>query len=212
MRSHIYLAAGVAALLSTSALAGEIVSIANLDNKAEVTINGVVDSVENEREFTLRDSAGAKIGVDITSNESLSLKKGDNITVSGTVDRGMTGTDINAHSVSVSKTLVKGLKDAVRSVPGISTTDAQAFNIVDLPREGMVKVTGTVSEVDSEKAFTLRDKTGAINVDVVSAQNAVVTKGAEVTVIGSIDNGIFSKGINATEVLVISNSKLSSNH
>ncbi len=215
MKNHVFLAAGLAALLSTSALAGEVPSvedIESLENKEEVTISGIVDSVENEREFTLRDAVGEKIGVDISSNESLALKKGDAITVSGTVDRDISGTDINAHTVSVSKPLVKGLKDAIRSVPGISTTDAQAFNISDLPSEGRVKVTGTVAEVDNEKEFTLRDKTGTVNVDVVSTQNAVVTKGAEVTVIGSIDSGAFGKDINATEVLIVENSKVSANH
>lgn len=214
MKSNAYLAAGIIVLFSTPSLslAGDISNIINLNNKSEITLNGYVDKIIDEREFRLRDDSGDKIGVDITSNESLSLKEGDPVTVSGTVDHGITRTNINAHEVTVKKTFAKGLSDAVRGLKGISTTDAQAFNISDLPHQGMVKISGTVVDVDNEKEFTVRDETGAINVDIISSQNAVVTKGAEVTVIGVVDNGLFSKCINATEVLVVSNSKLSANY
>jgi uncharacterized protein YdeI (BOF family) len=208
MKHSAYITAGIAAFLSTSTLAVEISSIAEIskmENKSDVTITGVVNSVQNERKFTLRDSTDNTIKIEIDSNESVALKQGDNITVSGTVDRGIIGTNINADSVNVNKSFVTGAKEAARTIPGVSTTDAEAFNISDLPKSGMVKITGKVVDIDNEKEFTLRDETGSINIDIVSAQNAAITEGAEVTVIGNVNNGMLGKSIDAKEVLIVSN-------
>jgi uncharacterized protein YdeI (BOF family) len=62
-----------------------------------------------------------------------------------------------------------------------------------------------VIDIDNEKEFTLRDETGSINIDIVSAQNAALTEGAEVTVIGNVNNGMLGKSIDAKEVLIVSN-------
>lgn len=200
--------AAAAALLSTSALAAATSTIDKLPDEGVVTLSGTVDSVENEREFTLRDATGT-IGVDIESNESVVLKEGDRVTVSGTVDRDLAGTDINASRVDVDKGFVEGMSDAVQSIPGVSTADAQAFNIESLPKEGMVKVTGTVSDVDNEQAFTLKDKTGSIDVDMASAEKAALTEGAEVTVIGLVDSGLMSRHLKASKVIVLANAETS---
>lgn len=209
MKNVIGLGVSALVLLSSTALAATIDNVAKLSNNSQVNISGVVESVEGEREFILRDTSGNAVDVDVTSNQSLTLKEGDEVDVSGKVDKGLISTDINASDVRVKKGLVEGATDAVSSIPGVSTMDAQAFNIVDVPRSGIVKVTGIVSDVDSEKKFTLKDKTGSINIDMTSAERAVLTEGATVTVLGAVDSGIFSKDINATKVLVIADAKTS---
>lgn len=200
-RTYCFTAAGIAALLSSSALAA-MTTVKNLPDRGSVTLEGVVKSVENEREFTLQDGTGT-ISVDIESTQSVVLKEGDQVSVSGTVDKDITGTDINASAVEVKKGFVQGMSDSVRSVPGVSTTDAQAFTIDSLPTEGMVKVTGHVSDVDNEQEFTLKDETGTIDVDVTSAEKAALTEGATVTVIGLIDSGLMTRHLKAQQVLVV---------
>ena len=203
---HFFTAAGVAALLATSAMASTVITINDLPDNGAVTLSGTVKSVENEREFTLSDETGT-IGVDLESTQSVVLKKGDRVTVTGQVDKDITGTDINASHVEVEKGFVEGMSDAVQSIPGVSTTDAQAFNIDSLPEEGAVKLTGKVSDVDNEREFTLTDKTGSINIDVVSPEKAALTEGAHVTVIGVMDNGLLSRHVKAQKVLVIADAQ-----
>ncbi|MFW0778181.1 MAG: NirD/YgiW/YdeI family stress tolerance protein [Rickettsiales bacterium] len=206
----IYTIAGMAALTSTTVLANNM-TIDNLPNKGMVTLNGTVESIDSEREFTLRDNTGT-IGVDIDSNQSLVLKKGDKVMVKGNIDQNLLGKDINATKVQVSKSIVEGMSDTVESIPGISTADAKAYNIGDLPKNGVVKVTGTVSDVDSEEEFTLNDDTGSIDVEMESSQRAALTKGAKVTVIGSLDSDLMGKEIDATKVIVIANAKPNAKH
>lgn len=179
-------------------------TIDNLPEEGMVTLSGTVESINNDREFTLRDQTGT-IDVDIESGQSMTLKKGDQVTVTGKIDDDITGTDINATRIEVSKGLTQDMNDAVKSIPGVSTGDAQAYNIKDLPDEGMVKISGTVSDVDNEKEFTLKDRTGSINIDVEAPESALVTEGAEVTVIGQVNSGMLGKDINATKVMVVAN-------
>lgn len=197
-------AASMTALISTTALAA-ITNLNNLPKDGIVTLQGTVEAVQNEREFILRDDAGKTIGIDIDEGKSVVLKKGDPVTVTGAVDRGFLGTDINASSVSVGKGLIEGMSDTVKSMPGVSTLSAQAFDIKDLPQQGAVKVTGTVTDVDSEQAFTLQDETGSIDVAVTSNERAQLSEGAKVTVIGSVDHGAMGKNIHASQVLVVAN-------
>ncbi len=201
MKFTITLITGAAALLSTSALAASY-TIDTLPDEGAVNISGYVKSVENEREFTLRDETG-DISVDIESNQSVVLKEGDPVTVSGVIDNDITGKDINANRVDVQQGFVEGMSNAVRSIPGVSTTDAQAFTIKSLPEKGMVKVSGTVTDVANEEAFTLNDETGSIKVNVASAQKTALTEGAKVTVIGMMDSGLMSKHLKASDVIVV---------
>lgn len=191
---------GAALLFSTTALAGSV-SVKELPDQGSVVLNGTVDSVANEREFTLRDQTGT-VTIEIASAESVVLKKGDTVTVTGTVDKGMMGTDIKASDVDVHKGFVESIGTAVKATPGIPVSGTTEMKIGELPKSGMVKVSGTVDGVESEKKFTLHDETGSINVDVKSAESAAVTKGAHVTVIGYIDDGLLAKDINATQVMV----------
>jgi uncharacterized protein YdeI (BOF family) len=199
----LFTTATAAALISATAMANMTnATIKKMEDKSQVTVTGTVDSVQNEREFTLRDSTGT-MEVDITSGQSVVLRDGQEVTVSGMLDKGLTGDAIAANDVQVHKGLMKSAGDAISSIPGVSTTNAQAYNIKDLPKEGFVKVSGTVSEVDSEKQFTLQDGTGSINVDIASSENAAITAGSEVTVIGNIQDGVLGKDIEATKVLVV---------
>lgn len=200
--------AGLSALLAGTALAASgTTTIKNLPDEGQVSISGTVASVENAREFTLRDETGT-IGVDITSNQSVVLKKGDKVTVNGVIDSGITGTDINASNVTVHKDMSEAMGDVIEGNTAISFEGATTYKISQLPKEGLVKVSGTVSKVSSEEKFTLRDDTGNITVDMDSAaESAALTQGATVTVIGYVDSGILGKDINAKKVLVVENAK-----
>lgn len=199
-----FAAAGLMALVSTSALAA-ITTVKSMNNGSQVNVTGTVESVQNEREFTLRDKTGT-INVDIESDQSVVLKEGDNVTVSGMVDKDLFGTDINASKVMVNKNMAEAVGDAIEGRTPISLEGATKYNINKLPKEGLVKVSGTVTEVDNEKEFTVKDSTGSIKVDVESAETAALTKGAEVTVIGYVDTNMFGKDINARKVLVVADS------
>lgn len=198
--------AGLSALLAGTALAASETTIKNLPDKGQVAISGTVASVENEREFTLRDETGT-IGIDITSNQSVVLKKGDKVTVSGVIDSGITGTDINASNVTVHKDMSDAMGDVIEGNTAISFEGATTYKISQLPKEGLVKVSGTVSKVANEEKFTLRDDTGDIGIDMESAESAALTKGATVTVIGYVDSGFLGKDINAKKVLVVENAR-----
>lgn len=200
----------VAVLLSTAAYAAEnssVKNVKNMSNGQKVQVVGTVDSVNNEREFTLIDKAGEKIDVDIESNQSIVLSKGNEVTVMGAVDKDVTGTDINASNVEVIKNPLKAAGEVLEGNTAVSFDGATNSDIKNLPKSGLVKVDGTVKSVSSEKKFTLQDETGSIDVDVDSSQNAAVTKGAHVTVVGYVDKGLLGSDINAKKVIVTSNAR-----
>ncbi|MFO1241582.1 MAG: NirD/YgiW/YdeI family stress tolerance protein [Rickettsiales bacterium] len=194
---------GFAALLSTSALAATV-SIKQLPDSGNVTIAGTVSNVKNEREFTLRDETGT-IDVNIKSGQSVVLKEGAKVSVDGTVDKGILGKDINATNVTVDKSMSENVTEGIEKNTNLSMEGAQATTIAQLPKEGKVKLSGTVTDVDNEKEFTLKDSTGSIDVDLdQTAEAAALKEGSEVTVIGYVDDGMTGKDINATKVMVIS--------
>lgn len=197
---------GLSTALASGALAApssgnSINAIKDMKNGASVSLEGTIDDITNEREFVLRDSSGT-IAVDIESNQSVVFEKGDTVTVKGLVDNGLTGTDINASEILVHKSPTAILEDAIEGHSNMSLQGATAYTVEDLPKNGKVKVLGVVADVDSEKEFTLKDTTGSIDVEVESAENAAIVEGAQVTVIGVIDDGLLGKEINATQVLV----------
>jgi uncharacterized protein YdeI (BOF family) len=191
---------GMAVLLSTSALA-DVKAIKEMPNGGNVTLSGTVDKVNNERKFVLRDGSGT-VDVEIKSGQSLMLRQGENVTVTGTVDKGVLGTTINANNVEGSKGVVEATKKALDTVTDGATNAAPTVAIKNLPETGAVRVTGVVEDVSSDKKFTLRDQTGTVNVEVKSGESAVVTKGAEVTVVGNVSSGVLGKDINATNVII----------
>lgn len=201
MKNYSLTLAVTMALLSTSALAA-INNIKDLKNGSQISITGTVDKIQNEREFTLRDQTGT-IGVDIASNQSVVLKPGDTVTINGTLDKGLFSSDIDASKVVVNKTVARAVGDAIEGNTGISLEGATAYNINTLPNQGLVKVSGTVTDVDNEKKFTMKDATGDIKVKVESPEKAALIEGAQVTVIGYVDNTMFGKDINASKVLVV---------
>lgn len=193
---------GFAALLSTSALAANVM-INQLPDSGTVTLSGTVSKVKNEKEFTLRDSSGT-VDVNIENGQSVVLKEGAKVSVNGTVDKGILGKDINASSVTVDKSMSEAVSEGIEKNTSMSMEGAQNFTISQLPKEGKVKISGTVTDVDNEKEFTLKDASGSIDVDLdESAESAALKQGAEVTVIGYVDNGMTGKDINATKVMVI---------
>jgi uncharacterized protein YdeI (BOF family) len=205
------LIASLTALMSTSALAANdiigIDAVKKLKDGTQVSLTGTVDSVKSEREFTLRDKTGT-LDIDIESNESVILKPGDNVAINGVVDSGLTGTDVNASKVMVRKDIVSAVGDAIESNTGMSLEGAETYTIKTLPKEGLVKVSGTVTDVDNERHFTIKDKTGSVDVEMTSNEKAVLTEGAEVTVIGYVADGLLSKDIKASKVLVLADAKI----
>jgi len=203
MKNQVIFIAGVA-LVSSAALA-DVANVRSMQDGQQIDITATVDRVQNEREFTLRDSSGT-INVDIESNESVVLKPGDTVDVSGILDKGWFGADINASQVIVHKGVAQAMGDAIEGRTNLSLEGATSYNIRNLPKEGLVKVTGTVTAVKNEKEFTVKDTTGSIKVDVESSETAALTKGAEVTVVGYVDRGVLgTRDINAHKVLVLSN-------
>lgn len=205
---NIFVLAALAALLSTSALAA-IGNLKDMDDGSQVSLNGTVEDVDNERKFTMRDATGT-IDVNIRSGQSLVLKAGDRVAVSGVVDRGVLDTNIDATNVTVQKNVAEAVGEAIESRTALSLDDAAAYNIGSLPRQGLVKVSGMVTDVDNEKKFTVQDATGSIKVDVESSQNAALTRGAEVTVIGYVDSGVFTRELEAQKVMVVSDANTAS--
>ncbi len=207
---HAMMIASLAALMSTSALADanhavDISTIKTLKTGDHVNLSGSVDNIKNEREFTLRDKTGT-MDVNIASNESVVLKQGDTVNVAGTVDSGFFSTAVNASQVDVRKGIVNAVSDAIEGNTKISLEGANSYDINSLPAQGLVKISGTVKDVDNEKKFTLQDQTGTIDIKVGSAEKAALTEGARVTVIGYVDDGMMGKDINAKKILVVADS------
>lgn len=205
---NIFVLAALAALLSTSALAA-IDNLKDMEDGSAVSLTGTVEKVENEREFTIRDATGT-VDVKIVSNQSVVLKPGDTVAVNGMLDGGVLDTDINATSVNVRKNVAEAVSDAIESQTALSLDDATLYTIGNLPRQGLVKVSGQVTDVDNEKKFTIKDPTGSVQVKLESQQMAELAKGAEVTVIGYVDNGLFSRRLDAHKVIVVSDSSTAS--
>lgn len=62
----------------------EVTSIAALPKEGQVELTGVVASIDNKQEFTLKDATGETINVQSAS--TLDLREGDEVTVSGLLD------------------------------------------------------------------------------------------------------------------------------
>jgi uncharacterized protein YdeI (BOF family) len=199
----------VAALFAGDASADDKATpIGSLPDKGTVTLSGSVQKVDSEREFTLQDNTGS-IDVSLTSGQSVVLKPGDKVSVTGTVNNrlfGLMGKSIDASSVNVHKDLASVLSNAVTDATGISLDKAQPRQISNLSDQGIVKLTGTVDNVVNAKNFTLRDNTGKIDVSIQSSDNVLLTKGAGVTVIGYINHDALGKSIHATHVFLTADS------
>jgi len=178
--------------------------VRDLPSKGIVSISGTVEKVDSSQKFTLRDSSGV-ISVSMPAKQSLVLKDGEGVSVIGTVNNGflgLTAKTIDATDVQVHKDLGTAVSDAITQTTGISLDQAKTEQINTLPKQGMVKLSGTVQHVQDAKNFTLKDATGTIHVNVQSNENVVLVKNAEVTVIGYVHDGILGKNIRATHVMV----------
>jgi uncharacterized protein YdeI (BOF family) len=201
------LAATAAMLFATAALAATSTtsSISNMPNGGMVSLTGTVENFDNAHSFVLRDSTGT-MKVDLSGAKSVVLKNGDTVDVTGKIDKGLLGTQVAATSVNEDKGVGQQIGDAIDSMTGQTpASNAQAFNVKSLPSNGLVKVSGMVDSVSSEKKFTLKDSTGDVTVNLAAGQSASLNKGAAVSVVGYVDSGMLGKSINATEVDVQSN-------
>jgi len=202
--AHVMAIGSVAALLSTSVLAATAESIKNAPNGGQVTLNGTVEDFDSNHTFMLRDSSGT-ILVDLSSTKPMVLKDGENISVSGTVNHTILGTDVVARTINENQGLGEKVGAAIDSLTGQDPAgSAQHFDIQALPKSGLVKVSGVVASVDSGKKFTLKDSTGHVDVNIKSGESASLKEGTEVMVVGNVDSGLLGKTINATDVKVLS--------
>lgn len=198
-----FAAAAVLALVSTAAFANTtpIKGIADLKDGTAVNLVGTVDDINSETEFTLRDATGT-IDVDIDGQQSIVLQKGQQVTVTGNVDRDINGTDIDATMVTSNATLGKKIEDSIEANTNVSFKGATPATVKGLPSAGLVKLQGRVSAVANEKEFTLTDDTGSVDVNITSNKAAALKVGAGVTVVGYVDAGAMGKDINASDVYV----------
>lgn len=77
--------------------------ISDLPNKGTATLTGVVEKVEKD-EITLRDKTGV-IDVRVSDKEEDSLKKGDMVEITGTIDNGFFNKDLVAEQITKVKTM-----------------------------------------------------------------------------------------------------------
>lgn len=94
------IATTVAMLMSTSAMAEG--TIATLGNEGSVTLSGMVESVQDNNKFTLKDANGDTI--DVNSKSGFNVNKGERVTVSGVLDAEMLGMGKEINSASVTRT------------------------------------------------------------------------------------------------------------
>jgi len=201
--------AGAAIFCANTLLADtQGMAVRDLPDHGSVTVSGGIKKVESSRKFILDDNSGT-IEVTIPENESMVLKEGDKITVAGTVIGsslwGLLEKHINASTVEVHKDLGDTLSDAVRKDTNISLDQAKPVQIANLPQQGFVKISGSVTDVMGAKDFTLEDASGIINVYVQSGENAVLVKGTQVTLTGYVENDPLGKNIRATHIMVTTN-------
>lgn len=198
------LLAGVTAFLSTSALAADATTmmIKDLPSNGEVTLSGIVEDFDNEHAFMLRDSSGT-VKIDLSSAKPMVLKNGERVSVTGSVNHTILGTNVVARDVDEDKGVGQVIGEAIDSVTGQDAAgSAQVVTISALPDAGFVKINGMVDSVSSARKFTLKDQTGKVDVHIKSGESASLKKGVEVAVIGNVDKGLLGKAINATEVNV----------
>lgn len=88
-------------LVTSSAFAMQVNSINELPKEGPVTIQGIVASVDDEKNFTLQDSAGKTIDVEAT--QPLSVTKGDQVSVNGKVESSALGMESEIASATVTK-------------------------------------------------------------------------------------------------------------
>jgi uncharacterized protein YdeI (BOF family) len=182
--------------------AGADISIHNLNRLPDgrrVRLNGTVEAVQGKRDFILRDDSG-HIEINLTSHEKIALTKGAEVTVSGRINRGLMGVNIDASSV----TLRSKSEQAAAEKPLDSglAAKAPAYTVATLPETGFVKVTGTVTTSENDREFVMKDATGLVDVSVADADASKVMKGSRVTVIGSVDRGVLGKDISASRIVV----------
>ncbi len=176
-----------------------------LATTAMTSITGTVTSVKNPRAFILENDHG-RLEVLVENSQSVVLKEGDQVTVTGALDKSWLGTKLHARQITVQKGIVQTLSDAVKGAPGLPTSNAQPYDIGRLPASGKVKLTGTVTAVRSDTSFMLEDATGRIHIDVASAERAAITPGARVSVIGKVNNSLLhGRQVKAYSIIVLNN-------
>lgn len=78
--------------------AANTTSVRNLPKEGNVQVSGTVQEVKQD-EFTLADSTGT-VTISASPSTASSLKEGDQVRVSGVVDKGIFSTEIKANNVS----------------------------------------------------------------------------------------------------------------
>jgi uncharacterized protein YdeI (BOF family) len=177
-------------------------TVGSLPPKGTVALSGTVEKVKSERIFTLRDSSGS-IDVDIAADEAVVLEPGNQVRVIGNLRPGLFHSDFKARRIELEPNISPAFSNAVESADGLSTVQARRATVSDLPQPGIVRLTGNVKKIKSERSFTLGDATGEIDVSLERDQHAMLSRGSEVTVMGYARDGLFGKEIEATRLIVL---------
>lgn len=174
--------------------------ITNLPKSGQVTISGVVTQLNGNRKFTLADSAGKTI--DVNTADIIDIKKGDTVSVNGTLDSEFAGfgKEINNATIGHGINLDSTRGDDLSFIAPASKKSNSA--IENLPDRGMVEVSGIVSDVDGDKKFILTDSTGK-TIDVHTKNDLKIKEGDSVKVIGEIESEALGVGeeIKASKVI-----------
>jgi uncharacterized protein YdeI (BOF family) len=173
------------------------VTISNLPYKGTSLLAGNVEEIKDERTFLLTDPSGY-IDVHIVSDTSLMLRPGDRVYVTGTSHTGLLGRNFEATRIQVKKdpatTLTKAPTDAAEP--------ATPVKVNQLPKEGIVQVSGHVEHIDDAQHFTVKDYTGKVKVELQGDDYALMQEGVPVMVVGFVHDGFLGKEIRATRMKI----------
>lgn len=186
----------LAAMVASSALAAE-----GLTHNEYVTLSGTVGKVISADEFELNYGSGTiKVDTNDTWPEMFTrhkdrgnlplIKPGDNVTVSGRVDKNwLTANEIEAEMV----TIATGNMTTTFRNPR-NTGNIIQRNIGYFSKGGQMSLSGTVTEVKNDHEFILQYGSGntiQVDTDTLSIPNDQrIAVGERVTVYGTFDKGL----------------------
>jgi uncharacterized protein YdeI (BOF family) len=79
---------------------------------------------------------------------------------------------------------------AERQFPAGEDTVRNFSTVAELPSEGQVTLSGIIMEIEDEDGFTLKDKTGSIEIDLAASSDSLQV-GQQVTITGEVQKSWF---------------------
>lgn len=210
-----------AVLLAGTAMARDTegLTVKQLPKKGKVTLSGTIDSIDDNKRFILRDSAGDTIDVEL--QQAMELREGDRVKVQGAMDAeflGM-GKEINASVVTVTdradersrvskqdKGTALTPEAIAKLAPAMGTPSEEVHTRIQaLPKRDNIVIRGMVEALDKEnKSLVLKDTAGD-TIDVYSKDKLQVSKGDIVQIKGMVTDEVAGIGaeLHAEEVTTL---------